>query len=374
MAASFGGECLDLSYDATGEALAVANSCTTLPVIYSRADGVSWSPDKDQPISPDPATSGFDQRQHPQSISWAPVEHGRGLAAGYADGTVVIWEPTSSFDNQDKCYYTHPLYPCLCAKDATGQVGVVRFAPVAAGRLLATGADDGVVRVYVSDGSGAPWKLRDEFSVRRDAEEKTTITTLAWAPTTAEDAPLLAVATGCAAAAGATAAPSRAGGISLWSRHSAHRATGRVGVSDAGGAWFLALDLLGSDSPTRTLAWGPRAGRNAHTLASAGGDGAADHRVALWRIVSDGAPPPEMQGSEEDRAAASRLLLVSRATGSSVSGSPLAFFIASHGVPIDQVEFTPSGALVTSAGPKFLTWRETTHVGGWVATGEENAE
>lgn len=350
--------CSDLSYDATGEVLAVARSDSALPLIFFHD-----SSNTDQPIAP----AGIILPQHPLSVSWAPLEHGRGLAAGYVDGTVVIWEPMSQFDKNDQCYLTHPLFPSFCAKDATGNLRVVRFAPVAAGRLLATGADDGVVRVYASAGNGALWQLSEEFSARRDADDASAVTTLAWAPTAAEDAPLLAVATGHGAAAGAAAAaPSRAGGVSLWARHSTFRAGGSGGVA---GAWFLALDLHGSDSPTRTLAWGPRAGRNAHTLASAGGsDGAADHRVALWRIASDAAPPPEMQGSLEDRAAASKLLLVSRAAGASVSGSPLAFFVASQGVPIDQVEFTPSGALVTSAGDDFLTWRETTHVGGWVVT------
>jgi len=276
-------------------------------------------------------------------VRWAHPEYGQVIASCSFDRSARIWEEQEHEPRQTGRRWS--LKATLA--DARGVVQDLDFAPNHLGLLLATVAEDGIVRMYEAQEvtNLAHWVITQEFEATGGA--KGTLTggeagtegatasiasyCLTWCPSRFRP-PVIAV--GCGAK----------GMIRLF-RFTQGRWTPR--------------ELISVPSVLHDISWAPNLGRSYQLIAGAG----KDHRVRIWKLVDSVMP---LVNPTEDKEEAWKDI--------SYKHTEVANFV-DHNAEVWRVNWNVTGTILASSGDDgMVRLFKATYGGQWKPLGVIMAE
>jgi nucleoporin SEH1 len=215
-------------------------------------------------------------------VSWAHPEFGQVVAVCGAATTTSVYEEAEAPDAAGRVVSRWTRKAEL--GDARAQVNDCEFAPRHQGLRLATGSQDGLVRVYeVADVLNLThWPLADEFRGARELEGEaalaahahggggSAVTCLAWC-SSPFDVPMMVVG----GARGEVVVGALGSSSRKWARRAALRRHEGARVND--------------------VAWAPSVGRAHHLVASGGGG-----TLCLWRVQQEESEGAAAAAAEEE--------------------------------------------------------------------------
>jgi len=182
-------------------------------------------------------------------IKWAHPEFGQIIATCSFDRTVRIWEETEGPNGKKKWIMKATLF------ESHRPVQDIKFAPRHQGLKLATGSQDGVVRIYEAPDitNLSHWTVVEEIE-----QQKEGINCLSW-NLCPFDKPMLAI--GCS------------NEVKIYE------------FNDNTRRWMLCDSLKDHTSTIHDVSWAPNMGRASHHIATA----SKDKTVRIWRLNIDSA-------------------------------------------------------------------------------------
>jgi len=278
---------------------------------------------------------------HDSAISrlhWAHPSFGRVLVSSAMDASIIIWEEAEHEPRGSGKRWKERGR----LVDARGRVMGMALAPEWHGLVLASVAEDGVVRIYEASRSVMHWGILQEFEVKSTQQQRQqqqqhgddarTVYDVAWCRSKFTPATL-------------AVAFSPPGSVRLYRKDRSSR--------------FVPSETIRCPTPCviHSIDWAPNLGRAHHLLAA----GCSNNRVLIWRLTTE-SPSPSKDGTigaeEEVRWHA---VLVGDFGG--------------HSAEVRRVNWNVTGTILASSGDDgaMRLWRQGAR-GVWQAAGKVHLE